>query len=98
MERESLRSLHLLPMDGDVLGLRSGIAGVGVDFCRIATASEEAERDFQCAWRPVCHAAEVPFVTVTARYGDELAGAAVQHARGVPGDGHVLDELERGLP
>ena len=81
---ERLRARHFLAPNDDMLRLRGGVAGIGVDFSGVRVASKKTQRHIEGSRRPVRHAAEVPVVTVAARYSDELTRPAVQYMRRVP--------------
>ena len=98
MQRKRLRAPHLLPADVNVLRLRRGVAAIGINLGRVGPGPKKVEWHIERARRPVGDAAQVPFVTVTARYGDELAGTPFSTCVSSQETGTSLMNWKAGCP
>ncbi len=97
MQGQLLPFVYDLHFDRHVLRISPCVHGILVDLRSVTACPKEVQRHMEFSRGPVGDTAEIPLVPMPACDRHELAGLAIENARGVPLGWNILDELERRL-
>ena len=91
------RAIHFLLHNGNMRRRLVRIFSILVNFRGVGAAVQERKRQIDAASVPIGHASQIPFLAVTASYGDVLARNTAEHSSFIPGRRNCFDEVERRL-